>query len=32
VHLTAPEPASIIGTNGSTQRPGSPSDPGRRQP
>ena len=32
--LTAPEPATIIGSNGSTgttQRPGSPTDPGRRQ-
>jgi hypothetical protein len=34
-HLTAPEPASVIGTsgaNGATQRPGSEPDPGRRQP
>jgi hypothetical protein len=32
VVLTAPEPAAIIGSNGTTQRPGSPSNPGRRQP
>jgi hypothetical protein len=31
-HLNVPEPASVIGGNDMTQRPGSPSDPGRRQP
>jgi hypothetical protein len=30
--LSVPEPATIIGNNGTTQRPGSPPDPGRRQP
>jgi hypothetical protein len=29
--LTVPEPAAIIGSNGTTQRPGSPTDSGRRQ-
>ena len=29
--LSAPEPATIIGNNGTTQRPGSPPNPGRRQ-